>query len=218
MDSESQRGNGFLNKKHRNYLRNKSTIESDTQSERDARRYIREHLRNAILDFSEVFGDDGHRVEARDRWKAFGGLRPIEAKGGTPGNLARFIGDNEEVHKEVEEEMQEAFINTIAFIYGVSSDAGLDGDHILKRGIQKYAEAELSDHAEPKVLLETDTRENRAYRAKQKIKRGEPPEELTDEEVRALLSLAGGPLTPERIQKYLAGEWSWPPSELEESE
>lgn len=218
MKTETERGVGFLNEKHRNYLRDESQIDSGTQAERDARRYIREHLKNAILDFSMVYNEDGHRVEGRDRWEAFGGRRPIEGTSGTPGNLARIVSDSDEVFKELDEGIEEAFINMVAFIYSASSDAGLDPDHVVKRGIQRYAEVELSDHIEPKVLLDIDTREHRAYRAKQKIKQGKQPEELTDEEVRALLSLAGGPFTPERIHKYLAGNWSWPPSELEETE
>lgn len=213
MVSETDRGVGFLNKKHRDYLRNKSSING--QKERDARQFIRDHLKNAILDFSEVYDDDGHRLEARDRWKAFGGARPIGGKLDYPSNRARLVNDSDEVFKEPEEGIEDGFINTIAFIYSAAADAGLDADHVVKRGIQKYAEAELSDHLQPKVLLDLDTREHRAYRAKQKIKRGAPPEELTDEEVRALLSLAGGPLSPERIHKYLTGEWSWPPEEIE---
>jgi hypothetical protein len=220
MVSEKDGQVGFLKKKHRDYLRGESNIEPKSQDERDARRYIREHIRQAILDFSALYGKDGHKTQVRDRWKAIGGDKPIESE--RLPRLNSFFVDAQEdatgLWKQPDEEIEQGLVDAVAFIYSVANDSGLSADLVVERGLNRYAEAEYPNWIEPHVLLKTDTRESLARRGKQKIMDGEHPDKLEDKEIRALLQMKGGPLTPERVQEYLLGYWSWPPEELEEPE
>lgn len=108
MPDSGERGRGVLSPADREFLRGDREL-SSVQAERNARARIRERVYDALLDFEVLV----EHLEARDRELVFG-KRASDADG---------------------TEAFDAFVSTLAFLYGGLGETDLDFETVLREGV-----------------------------------------------------------------------------------
>lgn len=157
---------GFLTETDRKYLLDKGQLEG--QAERNRRKYIRERVKNALLDFTLL----QDHLEKRDRRLVVKDLSTDSFDGSRARRTA--------VRRRGSEPIANGIASSISFLYLATQDVGIPFDRVLRHALMEVVE-------EPIVGLEFEviTDEDAVAEAAKKMVAGEP---LSGAEARAAIT------------------------------
>jgi hypothetical protein len=200
----------LLTDAQRGYLRGDPEEQPPTDpAERSLRSRIRTRMQAGILDFSVLF----EHLSPQDRSSAFAmdgevDVADLQLNWDMSGG---FLGPDEEVTVAPTPELEQGFIDAVAFLWLAALDAGISPKDLMETGIERGYTRQYPDQiASPTLDLNADYRHLIADKGAKKMRTGD---ELTDREVRALLE--EDRVDPADVASHLRGEYEWPPEDVD---
>lgn len=168
MDRDQTRDRGFLTAKDRGFLLGDVTYQGD-QQKRNRRSYIRNRIRNALLDFTLLYNYLGEK----DRKQIF---ETISEKDELLADQ-RFVENNQR-ETLTEHDLERGVINTLSFFYLGYQDEDLPFEKTLERSIREVEEDLIVS-----VSIDLATPDDLSDKVAKKLQDGEP---LSEEEAEVI--------------------------------
>lgn len=158
-------------------------------------------MRNVIIDFTIAF----EYLDPADQKQALASDND-PSSGMLPWTFGDDFYDSDELVGKPDIEVEQGLVDAVAFLYRSAESAGVSPEALVEFSVKKAIEHDRSETiVSAKLDVEQYDIQRSARSARQKIEAGEPPSELTDHELRAIL-IQGSVPDDVDLGAYLRGE------------